>query len=120
MLRKRLADVPEQMLLKPSHVRAGVKWESDYNVALWLRFKQIGRGTVNIYLHWHDDNGEHAINVDRSAISSDSILLSGIAHLRITGQIRSMGVSVETDNNNFSVDELFVQPARSASVKKQA
>lgn len=120
MLRRKLTDIPKHLLLNPQHVRSGSRWECDYNVAIWLRFKKLSQGTVEIYLHWHDDNGEHVITVDRSNLSSSSVLLSGIAHLKVTGKVRSMSVLTESDNNNFTVDELFVQPARTTSAKKQA
>ncbi|TCS43985.1 hypothetical protein [Reinekea marinisedimentorum] len=120
MLRRKLTDIPGHMLLNPQHVRKGMKWDCDYNVAIWLRFKKLSQGYVEIFLHWHDDNGEHAISVDRSSISSSSVLLSGIAHLKMTGKLTSMSLQSQSDNNSFTVDELFVQPARSTSAKKQA
>lgn len=120
MLRRKLADVPEHMLVKPQHVKSGMRWETDYNVAIWLRFKRIGQGSVQVYLHWHDDAGEHSISVDQSSITSDSILLSGIAHLKITGKVKGMSIAAESDSSIFTVDELFVQPARPSSAQKQA
>jgi len=120
MQKQKLTDVPDHILVKPTSVKGGIKWQSDYNVAAWFRFKHLSNDEVRLHLHWLDEGGEQHVCVDQSKVNSASVLLSGIARLKITGEVRSMSIAVETNNFSFTVDELFVQPARINPASKQA
>ncbi len=120
MRKRKLTDIPEHILVKPANISSGSKWQSDYNVAAWFRFKQQSNDLIRLHLFWLDDSGEQHLCVDQTKINSSSILLSGIARLKITGPIRSMSVAVESASEDYSVDELFVQPTRTTQATKQA
>jgi hypothetical protein len=120
MQKQKLTDIPEHIMAHPALVRTGAKWQTDYNVAAWFRFKQISQDTVRLHLHWIDEAGEHFVCIDQATIGSASVLLSGIARLKVTGRIETMSIAVEGNNFNFTVDELFVQPARRNIETKQA
>lgn len=120
MRKQKLTDVPDNILVKPEAVKRDNKWQSDYNVAAWFRFESVTLSPIKLHIYWKDDAGDQAMCVDQTHISSASLLLSGIARLKVTGHMKSMSVVVETDDSQFTVDELFVQPARTGSTKKQA
>jgi len=120
MRRQKLTDVPAHVMAGPASVRAGAKWQTDYNIAAWFRFKKISQDTFRLYLQWVDETGEQFVCIDQAKIGSASILLSGIARLKVTGQIKAMSIAVESNNFSFTVDELFVQPARNHIETKQA
>jgi hypothetical protein len=120
MYRQKLTDVPTHILDVPAGIKRGFKWQSDYNVAAWFRFKQLSQDGVKLYIHWKDDNGEQSVCVDQTTVNSASLLLSGIARLKITGPLQSISVAMETSNLSFTVDELFVQPTKNGFQSKQA
>ena len=120
MYRQKLTDVPDHILGQPANTVRGTKWQSDYNIAAWFRFKQLTHDMVKLHIHWTDEAGEHILCVDQTTINSQSLLLSGIARVKVLGAIKSMSVAVETANLSFTVDELFVQPARHTQATKLA
>lgn len=120
MPNKKLTDIPDHIVFKPGYIKAGSKWQSDYNVAAWLRFEKLANEVIRLHLHWQDEKGAQSICVDQSKITSTSILLSGIARLKVTGQVKAMSISIETANQKYTVDELFVQPVRNPAATKQA
>lgn len=115
MYRHKLTEVPENILVKPSDVASGTKWQSDYNVAAWFRFDQVTLQMIRLHLHWKDSAGEHSLCVDQTEIDATSLLLSGIGRLKITGPLENLAIFVESEKHDYQVDELFVQPARTAS-----
>ncbi len=120
MYRQKLTDVPDHILGQPANAKNGMKWQSDYNIAAWFRFKQLTHDMVKLHIHWSDESGENMLCVDQTTINSQSLLLSGIARIKVTGQIKSMSIALETANLSFTVDELFVQPARHPQTTKVA
>lgn len=112
MYKYKLTEVPENILVKPSNIQKNTKWQSDYNVAAWFRFDRITQQPLNLHIQWQDANGEHTLCVDQTVVNASSLLLSGIARLRITGKLSALTVVVECDHHEYQVDELFVQPAR--------
>ncbi len=111
---KKLTDVPEHIWTAPAQTGESEHWQSDYNIATWIRCEKQTRGSIRLFLLWRDNHGEHNMCVDRSDISSKSLLLSGIASIKGQGPLKSLSIGIETLNGDFVVDELFVQPARSA------
>ncbi len=120
MYKQKLTDVPDHILAQPANIKSGLQWQSDYNIAAWFRFKQMSHDMVKLHLHWSDSTGEHSVCIDQTVINSASLLLSGIARVKVTGPIQKMSVAVETSNLSYTVDELFVQPARHLQDIKQA
>ena len=120
MYKQKLTDVPEHILGQPIHIKKGMKWQSDYNIAAWFRFKQLSHDAVKLHIHWSDDSGDHTLCVDQATINSSALLLSGIARIKVTGSIQAMSIAIETTNLSFTVDELFVQPARTSPSAKLA
>jgi hypothetical protein len=117
---KKLTDVPDHILNRPDNQKKLKIWRSDYNVAAWFRFQQTSYDIVRLHIQWQDDNGVQKVCVDQTTINSASLLMSGIARLKITGPIKTMSVLVETNNLSYTVDELFVQPARQLTASKKA
>lgn len=117
---KKLTDVPDHILSQPENQKNLKTWRSDYNVAAWFRFQQMSYDLVRLHIQWHDDNGEQKVCVDQTTINSSSLLMSGIARLKVCGPIKTMSVLVETNNLSYTVDELFVQPARQLPESKKA
>jgi hypothetical protein len=120
MYRQKLTDVPKHLLDVPIGIKRGYKWQSEYNVAAWLRFKQLSQELIKLYIHWKDDNGEQSICVDQTTVNSASLLLSGVARIKVTGPLQSISVALDTNNLSFTVDELFVQPTKTGIHTKQA
>jgi hypothetical protein len=120
MYKQKLTDVPAHILDAPKSVKTGMKWQSDYNIAAWFRFKQLSHDMIKLHIHWLDDSGEQHVCVDQTTVNSSSLLLSGIARLKVTGPISSVSVVLETTNLSYVVDELFVQPTRTGNETKQA
>lgn len=120
MYKQKLTDVPDHILERPNTIRNGMKWSCDYNVAAWIRYKQLTQDAVKLVLHWVDERGEQTLCVDQATITSPSLLLSGIARLRVQGALESVSLTLETNNLSFSVDELFVQPAKPSAHAKRA
>lgn len=116
----KLTDVPEHILDKPAGIKTGTAWQSEYNVAAWIRFDQSHGDLCKLYLVWVDEQGEHRHCVDQCSSSSVSSLLSGIAKLKIVGQLRSMSVALATAQTSYHVDELYVQPVKKETQKPPA
>ena len=120
MQKFRLTDVPKHIIALPAGVHPEKKWSLDYNIAAWVRFEQPQNENTKLHLHWADQSGEHHMCVDENALLSSSVLLSGIAHLSFVGEVAWMTVILETDQNSFEVDELFVQPVNHTQEWKRA
>lgn len=120
MLNRLLTKVPDHIVYRPSDVKAGMTWQADYNVAAWFRFRAIDSEPLALLVHWIDELGEHQTYVDRGTITASSLLLSGIARLKVSGNLLSISVNIETMNETYRVDELFVQPAHTQSQSRQA
>ena len=110
---QKLTDVPEHIWDNPT-VGSSVAWQSDYNIAAWIRYNHRFHGAVRLFLMWQDNSGEHRLCVDQADVSSISVLLSGIAHIKAQGPLQSLSIGIDTPGSEFVVDELFVQPTRSA------
>lgn len=120
MRKQKLTDVPDNILVKPEAVKRNNKWQSEYNIAAWFRFESVTLTPIKLHIVWKDDAGDQSMCVDQTVINSASLLLSGIARLKVTGKMKAMSVVVETDDSGYTVDELFVQPTRTNTNKKQA
>jgi hypothetical protein len=113
----KLTDVPEHILDKPAGVKPGTQWQSEYNVAAWIRFDQNSTHQSKLYLVWLDELGEHRHCIDQCSTASASSLLSGIARIKVVGPLRSMSVALSTPQTQYHVDELYVQPVSRESSK---
>lgn len=120
MRTQKLTDVPDHILTLPEQLKTSQVWQTEYNVAAWFRFKQLSYDLVRLHIQWQDDAGQQQVCVDQTTINSASLLMSGIARLKVVGFIKQMSVLVETNNLSYTVDELFVQPARHITATKQA
>jgi len=119
-MKKILTEVPEHILVKPDVIKKGQRWSSDYNIAAWFRFTELKNQTIKLFVIWTDSEGEHSVLVDYTVINSSTILMSGIAHLELKGNIKNMFVAVGTESEAYIVDELFVQATRSTLKLKMA
>jgi hypothetical protein len=114
----KLTDVPEHILDKPAGIQTGKLWQSEYNIAAWIRFDHSNSDLSKLYLVWIDDQGEHKYCVDQCSTSSVSSLLSGIARLKIIGTLYSVSVALSTAGSAYHVDELYVQPVKKEVTKR--
>ncbi|EAR10908.1 hypothetical protein [Reinekea blandensis] len=111
MYRHKLTDVPDSVLKQPSGIKKQMRWQADYNVAAWFRFDRVAQQPIRLQLFWHDDSGQHSMNIDQTNVNASSLLLSGIAKLKVNGPLQAMSIIVECEHHDYRVDELFVQPA---------
>lgn len=115
MYRQKLTDVPDSILKRPGNIKKNMRWQADYNVAAWFRFDRISQQPIRLHIFWRDDSGQHSLNIDQTNVNASSLLLSGIARLKINGPLQAMSVIVECERHDYRVDELFVQPAVTAN-----
>jgi hypothetical protein len=66
-------------------------------------------------LRYHDASGVRDVTVDQGHINSKTLLLSGVANLKLTGRLERVDVILQTDLDSYTVDELFVQPVQEKS-----
>jgi hypothetical protein len=117
---KKLTDVPDHIWGMPeTSGQSSGAWQSDYNIAAWIRYDERIRGPVRLFLMWQDTRGDHHLCVDQSDISSNSVLLSGIARIKAHGPLKSLSIGLESLMSNYVVDELFVQPAHYATMNQK-
>lgn len=120
MPKQKLTDVPQHILGQPRSVKDGTKWQGQYNVAVWLRFEKDVAANVRLMFAWRDEAGEHILPLDQATRASATTLLSGIAQLKISGQIEKASVVLDAPYTTFKVEELFVQPIQLEAPKTKA
>lgn len=113
-----LTRVPEHVIDTPQHIGNQQRWQRRYNVAGWVRFEDQDHSAVTLILRYKDASGVRDLNIDRGHISSKTLLLSGVANLKLTGRIEQMELLVQCDSSRFTVDELFVQPVKEKNAFK--
>ena len=113
MKEKFIAKVPDHLILQPVVPSSRNLWSGRYNVALWIRMKELEPGNINLVLKYMDLEGvTRRVVVDQtSAEFTHGVLLSGEVMVPTVGRIVDMGVYLETIDTNagFTVDELYVQ-----------
>ncbi|MHA7881484.1 MAG: hypothetical protein ACX931_16970 [Saccharospirillum sp.] len=118
-----LAKVPDHIVDNPAHVRGQQRWARRYNVAGWFRFDQLDNSLIRLILRYRDATGSHQVVIDQGRIGHKTILLSGIADVKLAGTINAMELLLECHQATCTVDELFVQPVKDnaqASPKRNA
>lgn len=115
-----LTRVPEHVIDTPRHIVDQQRWHRRYNVASWIRFEVQDDSPVRLILRFKDASGVRDQAVDQANINNRTLLLSGVANLKLTGKIERMEVLIQCGSEHFSIDELFVQPINeSVSVKSK-
>lgn len=115
MTEKFVARVPQRIWEEGRPVGAR-RWESEFNIASWVRLTGKG-GRVELVIRHFDDAGEHLTSVDQSvAGGQESVLLAGVARLSFQGAVEQVQVSLRLSHAEmrFQVDELFMQRRDSA------
>ncbi|GGX54185.1 hypothetical protein [Saccharospirillum salsuginis] len=107
-----LTRVPEHIVDTPSHITGQQRWQRSYNVAGWIRFERQDDSPVRLLLRVQDAAGARDVPVDNTKLNSKTLLLSGVANLKLTGRIERMELLLQSEHDTHSVDELFVQPVK--------
>lgn len=107
-----LTQVPEHVFSSPNPVTGNHRWQKRFNVASWIRFDAQDNSTARLLLRYRDGSGVRDVTVDQGKISSKTLLLSGVATLKLTGKLERLDVVLQTDRDQYVVDELFVQPVK--------
>jgi hypothetical protein len=110
-----LTQVPEHILSASTQVAVTQRWQKRFNVAGWVRFDTEDNSLVQLLLRYHDASGVRDVTVDQGHINSKTLLLSGVANLKLTGRLERVDVILQTDLDSYTVDELFVQPVQEKS-----
>ena len=87
-------------------------WERSFNIACWLRFRTPKPNSIELLLHYQDDEGRKEAVVDSCSTELDtSVLLSANIILAGKGKVTDMGVYLRVKDKNcpYVVDELYVQ-----------
>ena len=107
-----LTQVPEHIFNVPNQVAVTQRWQKRFNVAGWIRFDAQDNSQVRLLLRYRDASGVRDVAVDEGRISSKTLLLSGVANLKLTGRLERIDVVLQSDLDHYVVDELFVQPVQ--------
>lgn len=110
MTEKFIARVP-QRIWEEGRPPGARSWQSEFNIASWLRLAGRG-GQVELVVRHFDDAGEHVTSVDSArAAGHDSVLLAGVVRLRFQGSVEQVQVSLLLSDAalSYEVDELFMQ-----------
>lgn len=113
-----LTRVPEHIIDTPHHIVGQQRWQCRYNVAGWIRFDTHDTAPVRLILRFKDAAGVRDHLIDQGHIDNKTLLLSGIANLKLTGRIERMELLLQCESNHFTVDELFVQPVKESTDTK--
>ncbi|MEX1216399.1 hypothetical protein [Saccharospirillum sp.] len=105
-----LTQVPEHIFSTPNQITVTQRWQKRFNVASWIRFDVQDNSPVRLLLRYRDTNGVRDVAVDQGQINSKTLLLSGVANLKLTGRLERIDVILQSDLDHYVVDELFVQP----------
>lgn len=107
-----LTRVPAHIVDTPPHITGQQRWQRRYNVAGWIRFEQQDDSPVKLLLRVCDAAGARDLPIDTAKLNSKTLLLSGVANLKLTGRIERMELLLQTHHDTHTVDELFVQPVK--------
>lgn len=113
-----LTQVPEHIFSAPNQIAVTQRWQKRFNVASWIRFDAQDNSPVRLLLRYRDASGVRDIAVDQGRINSKTLLLSGVANLKLTGRLERLDVILQSDLDHYVVDELFVQPVQDKSAER--
>jgi hypothetical protein len=113
-----LTQVPEHIFSSPDQVAVTQRWQVGFNVACWLRFEAKDNSPLQLVLRFRDASGVRDVAIDRSQVSSKTLLLSGVANLKLTGRLERLEVVLQSDLDHYVVDELFVQQVKEKSAER--
>ena len=107
---KFIAKVPEAILDSANFsIR---NWERTFNIASWVRFRTPRPNHVALMLHYVDDEGTKAAQVDHCVTELETTVLLA-AHITIAGKgkVKEMSVYLKVEDNSspYVIDELYVQ-----------
>lgn len=113
-----LTQVPEHVISAPNQVAVTQRWQKRFNVACWVRFDAHDDSPVSLVLRYRDASGVRDVPVDQGRIKNKTLLLSGVANLKVTGRLERLDVVLQSDLDHYVVDELFVQPVKEKSAER--
>lgn len=113
-----LTQVPEHIFTAPNQIAVTQRWQKRFNVASWIRFDAQDNSPVRLLLRYRDASGVRDVAVDQGRINSKTLLLSGVANLKLTGRLERIDVILQSDLDHYVVDELFVQPVHDKSAER--
>ena len=98
--------------ISQAHKLRNTTWESQYDVATWLKSPSSPKKTVELLMIFADDLGKHRIKIDRALTNqAGEIMLSGVVGVKAQGPISSMEIYVRgpIPSNHYIVEDVFVQ-----------
>jgi hypothetical protein len=114
---KFIAKVPEA-IIESAHFNIR-NWERTFNIASWVRFRTPRPNHVALMLHYTDDEGAKAAQVDHCVTELETTLLLS-AHITIAGKgkVTEMSVYLKVNDNSspYVIDELYVQSCEKGAV----
>jgi len=118
MLREKfIAKVPEA-IVDSAHFTLRA-WERTFNIACWVRFHTPRPNHVALMLHYKDDEGMKAAQVDHCVTELETTVLLS-AHIAIAGKgkVKEMSLYLKVDDNSspYVIDELYMQSAEKNAV----
>lgn len=118
MFRERFITKVPESIVESGHftVRA---WERTFNITSWVRFHMPRRNHVALMLHYLDDEGMKAVQVDHCTTELETtVLLSSHITIAGKGKVKEMSLYLQVDDNSspYVIDELYVQSCENGAV----
>jgi len=87
-------------------------WQRTFNMACWVRFHMPRPNRVALILHYTDDEGNKAAEIDHCQTELETTVLLS-AHITIAGKgkVKEMSLYLKVGDNSapYVIDELYVQ-----------
>ncbi len=116
---KFIAKVPET-IIESAHFSTRT-WERTFNIAGWVRFYTPRPNHVALMLHYMDDEGMKAVQVDHCVTELETtVLLSSHITIAGKGKVKEMSLYLKVDDNSspYVIDELYVQSCEKNAVSQ--
>ena len=114
---KFIAKVPETIIESAHFTHRS--WERTFNIASWVRFHAPRPNHVALMLHYMDDEGTKAAQVDHCTTELETtVLLSSHITIAGKGKVKEMSLYLRVDDNSspYVIDELYVQCCEKGAV----
>jgi hypothetical protein len=116
---KFIAKVPDNVIESANFpVRA---WQRTFNMACWVRFHMPRPNKVALVLHYTDDEGSKAAEIDHCRTELETtVLLSAHVTIAGKGRVKEMSLYLQVSDNSapYVIDELYVQSCEQGAAQQ--